>query len=306
MRNANFYSKRRPEQEQEYHRHPEAGYGVEDEDCFLRCVEHGAPHPLIRWHQHKEYELHLITASSGRFFVGDYIGEFRPGNLVLIGPNLPHNWVSRDLPKEGIQSRDFSLQFADEPFRNSCRYIPELQQALPLLDRSKHGIEFYGISDFALQLLRRIKSTTGLHSFKEFLNLIIKLSKHEDYRLLSSSQLQSFTVDSSNKRFSETIEYLKKNFDSDLTMAEMADKMGMESSKFSRNFKKETGYNFTSYVNRLRINSACNLLAETNQNVSTICYRVGYNTIANFNRRFFQIKKVTPKEYRKLSQSKFN
>lgn len=64
---------------------------------LLRYVSHGAPSPLIRWHYHEDYELHLVVATSGKFFVGDYIGNFEPGNLVLTGPRLPHNWISPDI-----------------------------------------------------------------------------------------------------------------------------------------------------------------------------------------------------------------
>ncbi len=62
--------------------------------------------PLARWHFHEEYELHLITATSGKAFVGDWIGPFQPGHLVLCGPRLPHNWISLDLPEGGVPLRD--------------------------------------------------------------------------------------------------------------------------------------------------------------------------------------------------------
>ena len=58
---------------------------------------HGYPYHTVRWHFHPEFELHQIVETKGRYFVGDFIGEFEPGNLVLTGPNLPHNWVS-DVP----------------------------------------------------------------------------------------------------------------------------------------------------------------------------------------------------------------
>ena len=60
----------------------------------IRYLEHGWPCDLIRWHTHEEYELHLMVASTGKVFVGDYIGRFQPGQFVLTGPRLPHNWVT--------------------------------------------------------------------------------------------------------------------------------------------------------------------------------------------------------------------
>ena len=95
---------------------------------LLRYVSHGAPSPLIRWHYHEDYELHLVVATSGKFFVGDYIGNFEPGNLVLTGPRLPHNWISADLPPEGVPLRDHCIVFNRSPIeqatqigRASCR-----------------------------------------------------------------------------------------------------------------------------------------------------------------------------------------
>src|SRR5436189_1970259 len=74
---------------------------------------HGYPYHTVRWHFHPEYELHLVVATTGRYFVGDFIGEFVPGNLVLTGPNLPHNWVS-DIPAgTSIPLRCRFVQFSD-------------------------------------------------------------------------------------------------------------------------------------------------------------------------------------------------
>ena len=63
----------------------------------FKAWEHGYPFRTVRWHFHPEYEIHHVVNTTGRYFVGDFIGTFEPGNLVLTGPNLPHNWVS-DVP----------------------------------------------------------------------------------------------------------------------------------------------------------------------------------------------------------------
>src|SRR5258708_40332745 len=89
---------RPPELELEASRMPSLGYEAAEDVGFIRCLDHGYPTPLARWHYHDEYELHLIVATSGKAFVGDWIGQFQPGHLVLAGPRLPRNWISLYLP----------------------------------------------------------------------------------------------------------------------------------------------------------------------------------------------------------------
>ena len=71
---------RTPELEHDFVRDPNLGYEPEGSYGYVRCLEHGFPNPLVRWHYHEEYELHLIVQTHGKVFVGDYIGQFEPGH----------------------------------------------------------------------------------------------------------------------------------------------------------------------------------------------------------------------------------
>ena len=112
--------RRQPELELDASRMPSLGYEAAEDVGFIRCLDHGYPTPLARWHYHDEYELHLIVATSGKAFVGDWIGQFQPGHLVLTGPRLPHNWISLDLPDGGVRLRDRVIQFHHEPIAKAC------------------------------------------------------------------------------------------------------------------------------------------------------------------------------------------
>ena len=113
-----------PELEADYNRNPSLGYEPTGEVGFIRCLDHGYPTPLARWHCHDEYELHLITATSGKAFVGDWIGPFEPGHLVMCGPRLPHNWVSLDAPPGGVAERDLVIQFHPAPLVQAAAVTP--------------------------------------------------------------------------------------------------------------------------------------------------------------------------------------
>ncbi len=302
---ANPFSNQAPELELEFQRNSYLGYEEGGTFGSVRCLEHGVPNALVRWHYHEEYELHLIVETSGKVFVGDYIGSFEPGNLVLTGPRLPHNWISANVPEQGIPIRDRALQFSDEPLRQASKFIPELRGLLPLLERASHGIEFIGISDQVAERMRRIKDGNGVTRFTEFLHLLHELARHDQYNLLSSARLQSFDDDNSLSQMSEVVDYITENYGTSFSMANVCEHFGMSSSNFSRCFQRATGNTFTDFLNRMRINRACVLLMETEQYISTICYSVGYNNIANFNRRFMDIKGMTPSEFRRQGQARF-
>lgn len=298
---------RPPEQESEFNRHPELGYEERLSEGFIRFLEHGAPHPLIRWHFHEEYELHLITETTGKVFVGDYIGHFQPGQLVLTGPHLPHNWITTEFPDghEAVNVRDKVLQFSREPLAKSAELIPEMSSLMALLERAGHGIEFYGISTKIEQMMDRFKECQGLDRLALFLELMATLAKHDNYRLLSSVQLQSRESQRHLDEISEIVGFVSENFASNLSMAEVAERFGMSESRFSRYFRKATGNTFTDFVTRMRINKASQLLLNTEQYISTICYNVGFNNVANFNRRFMEVRGMTPSEFRKNGKLRF-
>ncbi len=295
----------KPELERDYSRSTELGYEPPDEAGFIRCLSHGYPTPLARWHYHDEYELHLITATSGKVFVGDWIGQFQPGQVVLTGPRLPHNWVTMDLPEGGVAERDLVIQFPHEPIAAGSQHIAELRELLPLLERAKHGIEFFSLYPQALAHWRRIKARHGLARFAAFCDYLSELAQCTDYRLLSNAQLQSVDNDAQLEQINAIVSRLTENLSEALSAADLARELGMSESRFSRFFRRATGNTFTDFVNHVRINRACQLLMESDLFITNIGFEVGFNNIANFNRRFLDIKGMTPSDYRRQAAKRF-
>jgi len=297
--------RRRPELELDASRTPSLGYEAAEDVGFIRCLDHGYPTPLARWHYHDEYELHLIVATSGKAFVGDWIGQFQPGHLVLTGPRLPHNWITLDVPDSGVKLRDRVIQFHHEPIAKACAHVSELAEVLPLLERARHGIEFFGLSDRARIYFERIKSSRGLERFSAFCQFMAELSRCTNYQLLSSVRLESFDDDESLEQINNIVNQLTENVAQSHSMSDFAEQLGMSESRFSRFFRRATGNNFIDFVNRVRISRACLLLMESNRYITHICYDVGFNNVANFNRRFLEIKGMTPSEFRRHANGRF-
>ncbi len=293
-----------PELEREFLRSPALGYETPEEAGLVRCLAHGFPTPLARWHFHDEYELHLITATSGKAFIGDWIGPFEPGHLVLCGPRLPHNWISLDTGDNRVDERDLVIQFLHEPLQCAGESIPELSDVMQLLSRARYGVEFFGVSERAREHWDRIKASRGIRRFGHFCELMADLAQCPDYRLLSTVQMQG-DGGAEQDQIGLIVDRITTHVEDPISMSDLAAELGMTESRFSRFFRRSTGNSFTDFVNRVRINSACHLLMQTDHYVTDICYQVGFNNVANFNRRFLEIKGMTPTEFRRQADHRF-
>lgn len=156
----------------------------------IRYLEHGFPHWRVRWHYHDEYELHFITATTGKMFVGDFVGTFEPGTLVLTGPRLPHNWISQIEAGENWALRDQVVHFDHDVLIGATGLLPELRSLRPLLEWATHGVEFFDFAESAERAMDRIRGTNGATRLAHFLEFMDELAGSEQRRLLSTSQMK--------------------------------------------------------------------------------------------------------------------
>lgn len=266
----------------------------------IQAFWHGYPSPLARWHLHDEYELHLIVASTGKVFVGDHAGDFAPGHLVMTGPLLPHNWVSETRPSDMIDMRDGVIQFRRNLIQSVAESAPEARRLLPLLDRAQFGIEFRMNQHTELEKwFDHIIDSEGIARVGLLLELLERLSHRKDYKTLSTLPPQSCKSVDRLKAVERVIQYVYKNHATDIRIDSLASRLGMSNDSFSRFFARNTGTSFTRFLNDVRVAHACELLSSSDRPITEICFDVGFNNVTYFNRRFRQIKNLTPSEYRK-------
>lgn len=102
----------------------------------------------------------------------------------------------------------------------------------------------------------------------------------------------------------DTIEYIKKNYNQPLTVEQLAINAGFSKSRFMSIFKEYTNTTCKKYINQYRLDSALQLLKNTDNTVLNIAIASGYNNISLFNREFKKLYNVTPLEYRKKHRKK--
>ena len=271
----------------------------------IRYLEHGWPTQLCRWHSHKEYELHLITTTRGKAFIGDYIGDFDPGSLFLTGPNLPHNWVTDEhTHPEPVDIRDMLVQFSDESITSLTSAFAEFKEMAQMWELAKSGIEFVGFDpNFARGYLERIRNTRGTERISAFIHFLVRINEHAEKRALSVAWTAQPEGSSKQARIGTVVDHITQHYAEEITLDQAASMAAMSPPTFSRNFKKATGNNFIEFLNRVRVGQACSLLYVTDDSVSSICYDVGFHNLANFNRHFLKMKDMTPTAFRELARS---
>jgi AraC-like DNA-binding protein len=260
------------------------------------------PHFTFPWHYHSEYEIDYIVKSHGTRYVGDNVGDFSNGNLVLIGSNVPHLWKNapefyNDDPSYRVNA--LVIQFPGDfvqGFRNS---YPEFRNIQELFERAERGICFTGLESEKLgsQLLGLLQ-LSGVERLIAFIRILEQMSVSKAYRLLASEAYKTTVAAGSDQRLSKILNYIQLNYQNELSVDALARQFGMNTTAFCRYFKENTSKTMVQYINEMRVGYACKLLMDKTMSVSQICFESGFNNIANFNRIFKRINGCAPSEYR--------
>ena len=273
----------------------------------VRALMHDFPSEICGWGSHPEYEIHLITKTHGSFIAGDHIGTFAPGQVSIMGPNLPHDWVS-DLPEGQAVAvdRDAVIQFTDGWIRAAMENIPELGEVTEMLDRSTRGLVFSGAT--AWRAAETILDCVHSHGVEQLGHLfkVLALFAHappDEYEVVASEWMGRPTDSASREAVEAGLNYIFENLTGDIRLATAAKLAYMSEPTFSKYFKAGTGQTFSTMVKKLRIAHARRLLDTTDDPVSQVAVKSGYNNMANFNRQFLAEVGTTPTSYRRLESA---
>jgi len=269
----------------------------------IRYLEHGWPTDLCRWHAHEEYELHLVVETRGKAFVGDYIGDFKAGDLFMTGPNLPHNWITDQVWSKPVEIRDMLIQFSHVSVEKLADGFPEFSQVLHMLQLAESGIYFEGFNPtFARGHMESIRDNKGAERILAFVRFLVRLNEHAEKKTLSISKLIQPEGGSKQARIAEVVDHITKNFSDSISVAQAAEMANMTEITFSRNFAAVTGHSFVDFLNRIRIGQACGMLYASDSQITSIAQEAGFKNLANFNRHFLKVRGMTPSEYRETAR----
>jgi AraC-like DNA-binding protein len=252
-----------------------------------------------RWHFHVEMELTLFTRGAGTRFVGDHIGAFGAGDLVLLGEKLPHYWHCRGA------SSGLSAQW-HFPESHALWTFPETLSLLPLFERAKRGLHITGkAAAEAGGMLEGLQRSKGAGRLALLLGLLHRIAegKEGECQPLSARAFSLPPGEGHQRAIAAAVRHLVANHREMVRLEELLSLTGLSRSSFARQFKQHSGRSFSEFLNGLRLEGACRELRETLRPVLDIALASGFTQVSFFNRLFRRTYGCSPSAFRSRAQA---
>ncbi|MEM8583351.1 MAG: AraC family transcriptional regulator [Bacteroidota bacterium] len=244
------------------------------------------------WHFHPQHELNFIERSRGTKFIGDFVGPYQEGELVLLRGRLPHCW--KDQQDESSHCQSVVVQWNPGIYPN----IPELAQVHRLMSKASKGLIFdRTIVEPIAASLRAFPDLKAGQLYVQLLQMLIVLSS-QPHRILSVASFRHRLSDREGSRMAVVHNFVEAHYQRKITLLEVATEVNMSEQSFSRFFKKMMGRSFFAFLNEYRVNISCRLLIETEWTIQRISQASGYDSLPFFYKQFKKYKQMSPRNYR--------
>ena len=266
-----------------------------DTGSSFRLIHWKSENDRFFWHYHPEYEIVFVRKGSGKLHIGEHLTNYEEGELVFIGPDLPHTGFGYGVIGE---HEEIVVQLRQDFLGESFLQKPEMQQIRELFERAKRGLSFHGKArKMVATKLQKMLQLSHFERLVELLNIFQILAVTQEFSTLNANGKRFDFSHKDEDRINKVYEYVEQNYKQSIDIQVVAALTNLTTPSFCRYFKKITHITYTDFVNEYRINQACRLLFE-NKPIADICFEVGFNNISHFNKIFKQLKGKSPREYK--------
>ncbi len=235
----------------------------------------------MRKHCHSHFEIYYITKGNCCYFIENKVYHLMPGDIILIPAGVMHNTQYQNT----VYSR-MLISCSDH-------YIPNIVKSR--LDSLLHLYRNPNISKEISEIFKVIeaeqnnKDDISEEMFKCYTFMLFSLLVRNPN--LCTPQEDRHYIDNA-------LEYLQNNFTNEITLSEMATRHFVSPEHFSRVFKQKTGFNFSEYLNILRLQKAEQMLKQLNTaSMTEIADACGFNDSNYFSLKFKKYFGISPKKF---------
>jgi AraC-like DNA-binding protein len=259
------------------------------------------------FHSHPELELVYIIESYGKRIVGNSVEQFVPGDMVFLGSDIPHVWLNDEIYYQGIstlKAKAIVVYFNKEIFGPAFYELKETQKINSFFNKAVRGIVISGkTNQLIAKKLEKLVQKKDFEMIVGLFKILALLSESTDISFINNEFYTPTNEKSKKDRLSAVFEYLKENYNEEISLIKIAEIANLTPTSFCRMFKLKTKKSFVEYLNEIRVSNACKMLIETDMGISEVAYKCGYKTASNFNQLFKKLTGTTPKEYRKKAET---
>lgn len=269
------------------------------QESFRLLEIHGA-HGGCSWHFHPEFQLSLVLSGSGQRVVGDSMCPIGPGEVTLLGGNLPHVWRYDDVAEPDDPAHAIVIHFREDFAGSEFFRKPEMYDIRLLLARTAQGLQAHGRTrEKAVEIVSAMPEHEGFQRVLDLLKVLHLLAGSRETTAICSAGFQPLSANLEIERLGRVCAYIQSHLGEPIHRDEVAAIAHLTPSAFSRFFRAHTGKTFHDFVNEVRVGHACRLLLEATFNITEIAMECGFADVTSFNRSFRRLKKVSPTEYRR-------
>jgi len=253
------------------------------------------------WHYHPEIELVYVNGGAGKRQVGSHISYYTSGSVILVGSNLPHCGFTDE---NTGNKKETVIQMRPDFLGADFFGLAEMKNIQHLFNRAKTGLVFIGATK--KRLGDKIELMENQLPFERLLTLLSILHEMEQATEFKVLNAEGFSMDmqmQDNDKINIIFNYVKDNFQEQITLDQVADLVSMTIPSFCRYFKKITHKTFTKFVNEYRLVHASKLLAEKPISITEVCFESGFNNFSYFNKTFQEFTGKSASQYRKEHRS---
>lgn len=263
-----------------------------------RRLEDGIP---FQWHYHPEFELTLTLNSRGQRYVGDSVAAYDDGDLVLLGPNLPHTWCSAERIDRARPHQAVVMWFTEGWAEGLTAPLAEMRGVAALLARAGRGISFSPAAAAALRpRIAAIPRQPPAERLVTLIGVLAALSEDADAAPIASPASRRVAAATPDRaRIERVLDHIHAHYREPIAVETLAGLACLSPSGFHRLFRRHTRLTASAYIAELRIGQACALLVNGERPIAHVAEAAGYRSLANFNRQFLAARGMTPRAFRR-------
>ncbi len=274
-------------------------------NSFISIIERDLPFFNTPFHFHPELELVYIKEGYGKRIIGDNIAPFEAGDMLFIGSNLPHVWMSDDAFHKGnshLRAKAIVLYFNKDIFGPAFYSMQEAGKIKELFQKAARGMRVgESIHPLIARQLEELLQKKDIEKIIGLLDILHQLSCATDSSYITSEGYNPCLAGMETDRLAGVQKYVQEHYKNNISLHTVAGMVNLTKQSFCRLFRQRTNKHFVEYLNEVRISNACKYLLDTDLGVAEIAHHCGYKTVSNFNKLFKKLTGTSPREYRTKS-----